>query len=81
MNKVEAITGAPFCWRVQSRSNPSQYHVVRWLDEPPSCSCNDWSLRHRQYEADTGKPYLCYHLREAKEFAWSDLIVALRDQV
>ena len=76
--KVRPIAGECGRYLVQSSSNPEQEHLVDLLEH--FCGCGDYTCRRRVYEENTGKKYLCKHIREAREFFLNEILEQLRQE-
>ena len=76
--KVRPIVGECGRYLVQSRTNPEQEHLVDLLEG--FCGCADYTCRRRVYEENTGKPFRCSHIREAREFFLNEILERLREE-
>ena len=72
--KAVPIQGEPFRFQVSSRSKDGHAHVVDWLANPPSCSCNAYAYNARNHFLEHGTPYLCAHLITARNQCWLEII-------
>lgn len=83
--KVEPILGRPFVWHVDSQSEPGKQHTVSWvgdsMDNGPVCTCRSFAMKNRQHKIDTGRNFICFHLRAAKDHAWDEMIETVRDNL
>ncbi len=70
---VRPIPGTPFRYYCSSESG-GEDKLVDWLDSPPTCTCRDWATRQRKHRQTTGQPYLCKHLREARDQQFQEII-------
>lgn len=82
--RVQPILGSPFKWLVDSQSEPGKQHMASWvgdaLDNGPTCTCRSFAMKNRQHKIDTGRNFICVHLRAAKDHAWDEMIETIRDE-
>ncbi len=83
--KIEPVLGRPFVWLVPSESEPGKVHTASWvgdaMDNGPTCSCRSFAMKNRQHKLDTGRNFICRHLRDAKDHAWGEMIETIRDEL
>ena len=78
--KVTAIMGRQFCFFVSSRSG-GEDRMVDWLNDPPSCTCPAWGMKQRAHHQNTGLPYLCAHLKAARNHSWLEIVEHSKEQL
>ena len=76
--KIEPVVGEVCRFFVQSGSNPDGRHLVDLLEG--QCGCADYVCRRRAYEAKTGSPYKCRHLRATREFFLDQILSAIKNK-
>ncbi len=79
MKGVHPVLGEVGRYRVQSRSNASENHLVCIVDN--QCGCADYVCRRVAHERLTGMPYRCVHLKLARHFALESYIQTMREHL
>jgi hypothetical protein len=74
--KIRRVMGQPFVYWVESESDPSKEHCVRWLER--SCSCSAYSYKNFSSLQATGKPHLCKHLIACRDEEWDSIIETVK---
>ena len=79
--KATPIQGEPFRFLVSSRSKDGHDHVVDWMGDPPSCSCSSYAYGNRKHMLEHGTPYLCAHLKAARDQCWLEIIEDAKEKI
>ncbi len=76
---VTPIPLRPLCFHVQSRRDPNTFYFVDWTAEPPMCTCNDFFKQGKRKAEAAGEPYLCHHLKLAKDSGWANYVETVKE--
>jgi hypothetical protein len=76
--KVTPIHGEVGRYRVESRSKKdAPEHTCDILNS--ECGCRGWICNHASHVRLTDQPYLCAHLKAAREYAFNDYLEVMRE--
>lgn len=76
--KIRRVMGQPFTYWVESESDHSKEHCVRWLE--PSCSCDSFAYKNRASLLETGGSLICKHLAACRDMEWADILDTVKQE-
>jgi len=79
LSRVTPIQGQPLQFLVQSRSNPTDFHTVNWLEG--YCTCPSFHKQSKAHLEKTGSPLVCFHMTEAMKCGWDNYVDTVREHL